>query len=324
MQTNSTGTQCNLSTSAIPRTLSFADLELFHHFIISTSRTVSDDPAGHDFWQNHLIQWGMTDFPSILHLVMALSALHMGYERPEPRDEFARRADEHFTFGVRSVTAIISQLDADNCQKVYIAAVLICFVYFGQGPCPGKYLVFSDGGPGEWLVLMNGVKLVLESYREKVFSGILEPKDEPPVASISESMRAELQGHAAHVQALRALIELEVIDDDDRKMYMLVIDNSMQTLGEVYEKRSAKLPPVGLMQVLIGWLYRLPPRLVSLLEQKEPLALVVLAYWAMLLKYMRSVWFMEGWAEHILSGIWTFLPEDYQGWIEWPSSQVRS
>jgi hypothetical protein len=63
--------------------------------------------------------------------------------------------------------------------------------------------------------------------------------------------------------------------------------------------------------------------MVSLLEQKEPLALIILAHWGMLLKYMRSVWFMEGWGEHMVSGVRSALPAILQRWIEWPEEKVR-
>lgn len=46
------------------------------------------------------------------------------------------------------------------------------------------------------------------------------------------------------------------------------------------------------MDVLIGWIYRLPEEIIGSLERKEPHALVILAHWAVLLKSMNSAWFM--------------------------------
>ena len=317
----STGTQCDLSASLNSRGISFADLYLFHHYTIVAYKTIVDEVDGYDIWQNHVAKWSIA-FPSILHLVLALSALHLSYERPEQREEYVQQADDHFTFGVRSVTAILSQLDEDSCQKVYISAVLICFVYFGRGPRYGEYLVFSNSGPAEWLVLMNGVKVILESYQEKVFSGILQPKGGSHVHSISPSLQGELDEYAVHIQAVQRLVE-ETSDEVDCAMYVVAINDLLGTVNEVYEKRSAQKPSVGLMQVLMRWLYRLPRKMVSLMEQKEPPALILLAYWAVLLKYMRSVWLMKEWDEHVLSGIRASLHPNFHQWIEWPLRQLR-
>lgn len=90
----------------------------------------------------------------------------------------------------------------------------------------------------------------------------------------------------------------------------------------ISKRRSGGSPGVGLMDLLMGWFYRLPEEMISSLERKEPHSLVILAYWVVLLKYMDSAWFMDGWAEHMLSGISTHLREDFHQWIEWPLKQV--
>ena len=298
------------------------DLQLFHHFLISTAPTIVEDAHGCALWQNHVAQWAI-EFPSILHLILALSALHLSHERPSLRVQYLQQADYHFTFGVQSVTALLSGLNADTCQKVYLSAVLVCFTYFGRGPRPGEYLVFSDDGPAEWLVLMHGVRLILQSYHDKVFSGILKPIVNHDAPVLSGPLCSEMQEHIAEVQKLQHLLDLHhPWDAADRVMYVSAIDNLTPTLEEVYGKRALKTPGVAFMHILMGWVYRLPREFVVQLEQKEPLALVIFAYWADLLKFMEPIWFMKGWAGHVLNGVCSFLPADLWEWIEWPMHHV--
>lgn len=319
-----TGKQCeDASTNATTETISMTDLQLFHHFLISTARTTVEDAHGCAVWQNHVAQWA-TQFPSILHLILAFSALHLSHEEPVLRDQYLQQADDHFTFGVQSVTSVLSELNAETCQKVYLSAVLVCFTYFGRGPPTGEYLVFSDNGPAEWLVLMHGVRLILQSHHEEVFSGILKPSVNTDQPSMSPSLQSEMQEHITQVQGLQRLVDLQHSwDAADRVIYVSAIDNLTSTLEEVYGKRSLQKPAVGLMHILMGWLYRLPREFVAHLEQKEPLALVILGHWAGLLKFMESVWFMEGWAEHVLNGVCAFLPADMWEWIEGPMQRVQ-
>lgn len=310
ISTRSVGMQCSVpppftSQNQSLTLMSLADLQLFHHFLIETACTLVDDVKEYPIWQNDIVQWGF-EFSSILHLILAISALHMSHKRPELRNEYVRQGEDHFTFGIQSVTAMLAQLSAESCQRVYIAAVLICFVYFGGGPRPGEYLIFSDDGPAEWLVLMRGVKLILHLYNDKVFTGILRPKpkikNDVSGSVISPSLRDDLKDHAVRIENTRQLLE-RLPDSADQDMYRQVINGLLSTLNETYSRMSAERPAVGLLDVLIGWVYRLPERFVNLVEQKEPVSLVILAHWAMLLKYMRSVWFMEGWDEHVLHGI---------------------
>lgn len=320
--TQSKETQCDLTPASFPATVSLPDLHLFHHYTISTYKTMVEDGDTHQIWQKHLVEWGL-QFPSLMHLILSLSALHLASASPASREQYLQQADDHFTFGIRSVTAVLSQLDEGNCQKIYMAAVIICFVYFGRGPRPGEYLIFSQEGPAEWLVLMRGVKLILQSYHAKVFSGVLEPKADAKEYILTPEMRSELHEHTVHTEAVSRLIEHEITDPVKCAMYQSTIHNLLEVMREVYGRRSRGSSGVALMDVLIGWLYRLPQGMVALLGEKEPYALVVLAYWAVMLLYMESAWFMRGWAEHVLLGISTSLDCDLRPWIEWPLRRMR-
>lgn len=320
----SIGTQCDISKETPTGSISPADLKLFHHYTISTFKTMRDEEGDpQDLWQKHIPLWGM-EFPPILHLILALSALHMGYEQPEERQRHIEEADNHFTFGVRSVTSVISQLNADNCQKIYMSACLICFIYFGRGPRPGEYLIFSDNGPAEWGVLMHGVKMTVSSHHEKVFSGLLEPAGEKLEFELTPAMRIELHEHTVHLQAVQRLIEESVLDVTERELHIAAISDLFKILDELYERVSGGKTGISLMDVLIGWLYRRPEEYVHRFERKEPRAMIILAYWTVLLKYMETTWFMEGWTAHVLSGIEAFLHGDYRPWIEWPLMKGRS
>lgn len=238
---------------------------------------------------------------------------------------YLQQADDHFTFGVRTVTNILSldNMNDENCQKFYMSASLIIFIYFGRGPRPGEYLIFSDNGPAEWLVLLQGVKVTVGTYHHKIYTGILEPEPAKPLPEMTPSVRLELLEHTSHTQEAQRLIEQEITIECDLKLYTSVLNDLYDIMNQIYQRRSAQQSGVALMDLLIGWLYRLPGEFVSLLEQKEPRALVVLAYWAMMFRYMDDAWFTKGWAEHVLSGVSTFLTPEYHPWIEWPLKKVR-
>ena len=265
------------------------------------------------------------NFPSIQHLILAISALHLSHKFPDQQVDYVQKADEHFTFGLQSVTAVLNHLSNEAAQKVYISTVLICLVYFGRGPRAGDYLVFGDHGLSGWRALMNGVKLIVESHRSAVFTGVLAPSCPARVGNVeSPAQRHELDGHVKHIQEVRALIYQGLQQETDIAMYDGIIDDLLAVMTEVNKKRAMGLPPVGLMQVLMGWVYRLPDTFVDHLERKESLALVILAYWAMLLKYMQSVWFMKGWDVHVMGGIRASLQVGFHRWIEWPMQQLKS
>lgn len=275
-------------------------------------------------WQIHVPQWGMS-FPSILHLLLALSALHLAYLNPARRGTYTRQADEHFMFGVRSVTAVLAldTLNSQSCQYIYIAAIMICFAYFARGPRDGEYLVFNANGKSEWLVLLHGVRSILAQKREEVFTGVLEPHNESPDVDID--MRApgldeELSRHIQRLQEVREMANPET--ERNREVYVGVVDNLVECFEEAYRRRRTGYHPTDLMPYAMGWTFRLPDMMITKLEEKEPIALIILAHWAILLRYMRGCWFMERWDQHIVLGIKACLPEAYHAWVEWPEEIV--
>ncbi|CAG7938939.1 unnamed protein product [Penicillium nalgiovense] len=323
-QTVSTEVQCE-SPSALPRvqdTLSFADLRLFHHFVTETYRTLADEATDHNrIWQTHVPQWGFT-LPSIFHLILALAALHLGYLHPEVRDQYVMQADDHFTFGIRSVSSIISSLNPGNCQSIYMSTALVCFVYFAHGPKPGEYIVFSETGKAEWLVLMRGVRSILMSSRDKIFTGVLETRPDPAIQGVSHLLQEELGEHQSHIQQLERFIETHTGGSSTGQVCIGALEKLLQMFEEAYQCRSAGKDGVNLMPFVVGWIYTRPEEFISLLEAKEPLSLVVLAYWCILLKFMGSSWLMIGWDRHVIAGIRECLALEFHQWIEWPVSFI--
>lgn len=306
-----------------PENISFEDLRLFHHFVTETYKTLVDEKTDHNrVWQVQIPQWGFSS-PSIFHLMLAMAALHKGHLHPELRDQYVMQADAHFTFGIRSVSAILSDLDSDNCQLIYMAAVLVCFVYFAHGPRHGEYLVFSETGKAEWLVLMRGVRSILMSYHEKIFTGVLEIQSDPTVQGVSSLLRDELREHQSRIKEVQVFIEMQV-GTGSCEVYMGAIENLMEMFEEAYQVRSAGKDGVDLMSFVVGWIYRRPEEFIALLEERDPFSLIILAYWCILLKFMGSSWMMIGWDRHIIGGIQTSLRSDFHHWIEWPANVICS
>ncbi|KKK20498.1 hypothetical protein ARAM_001096 [Aspergillus rambellii] len=300
----SVGTQCNFSPTPSSGEISFADLRLFHHFTTTAFQTIVDHEDVHDVWQYHVVQWSFS-FPPIFHLILAFSALHLAHEQRELRGKYIGQADDHFTSGVQSVSAMLSQINVNTCQQVYISAILVCFVGSVESPVP-----------------LNGVKLILQLYGETISGNILKPKIRPPQHGITSLIQDELLEYATHMHTVQDLVKQETNDKSLIAVYMAVIQDLLMVATDIHEARSAQSPAVGFTQILMGWLFRLPERFMWLLGQKDQMALVIFAHWVLLLKYMRSVWFMVGWDTHVISGIRTFLHPTFEPWIQWPVSQI--
>ncbi|KAJ5957299.1 hypothetical protein N7501_011578 [Penicillium viridicatum] len=161
-----------------PFRFSGADMELFHHYMVSTSMTLVEDEAGKKLMQTSIPQLGFK-FNYVLRLLLAFSAYHNAHlKRQQQRQEvipskvsaestIIAQGDHHYTAAMREVSNSIPRLSETNCHAVYASAVFICFCSFGKGPRAGQYLVFSDTkSTAEWLILLGGVRSIVEHSRE--------------------------------------------------------------------------------------------------------------------------------------------------------------
>ena len=74
---------------------------------------------------------------------------------------------------------------------------------------------------------------------------------------------------------------------------------------------------------VLGWLYKLDIEFVEALHRKEPFALIIMAFYTVLLGALEEEnWWVRGWADHILKVIKMTLPEDCVVWLAWPIEEA--
>lgn len=60
----------------------------------------------------------------------------------------------------------------------------------------------------------------------------------------------------------------------------------------------------------------------QLIKRRVPQALVILAYYSVLLDILDAKWWMHGWATRVLRDVLGELDEQWRHWIEWPVQAV--
>ena len=93
---------------------------------------------------------------------------------------------------------------------------------------------------------------------------------------------------------------------------------SLKNLVESFPIRQTQPCP----QLVFVWLYRLSDEFVLCLQQRKPIALVILAHIVVLLNDLSSFWWIGGWIDHIMSEVYAALTEEYRTWMRWPIEEI--
>jgi hypothetical protein len=309
--------------------LNVDDLELLHHFSTSTYVALGGG-AVQLMWRDSIPALGFK-YPFVLRLILAMAARHLQRIRPKDRYEvYATLAEEHFTIALAEVLRLLPSLDADNCQALYISSTMICLYFFARGPAEREYLVFGEDGPSQFVPLIRGVRTIKESLEDHViFSGPLvamQAGSGPEYAKTSTADRHKLPKvrWEEPLQALRHFIGL-LKDTEVATTCLHALDSLCDIYEATYGKYDAPYQGDVNNQIVLRWLYCLDVRFIAYLEQKHPIALILCAYFALVMQILdvQDCWFMHGWSEHIMVGVQAALGQEYQAWLQWPMEQAR-
>ncbi|KAH6656899.1 hypothetical protein BKA67DRAFT_173829 [Truncatella angustata] len=320
-----------------PYTLNIANVELLVHFTAVTASTLSGAPSRYDkmssFWADNAPRIGLTHH-YVLHLAFSLASYHRVYLQDfnsGQLSEYVQQADHYFRIGLTAFTAALTNANKTNCGALDISAQLVCFCTFAAGPKDLNDLLIcrvDDEIAHNWGPLIKGLRLIREMFDPStLFSGLmapLGPSDGPPPP---HDQRAECAREnfprldwEPPVKDLSNLVDESA--SQHREVYRVELRNLTAIYRGTYGDTSSEYDGLDTDRMVFGWLYRMNDAFVNCVRLKEPVALIIHAYFAVLLKTMSKCWYIEGWCEHLLASVTRMIPGSYKKWLDWPRMQV--
>lgn len=284
-----------------------------------TAPTLDHEPK---FWSEGVPRLGF-QHPCILDLILALSSYQLARLKPNNATRYLELAEIHSTVALQTATEILKNLSTENAAPLYATAILICFTALAKGPTPGHLLLVAEQGQVSWLPLLGGVKLVVTTMGwPSIFSGVLaeyrpqpeKKQEESPPPKSSAACVEDWRLSLASVSDLIALCS----EQQARKVYKHELDVLLVCFESTFGKgHDAQQNASGKMEVIMSWVYQLDGEFVQQLDKKEPVALIILCYFCVLLSTIERYWFLEGWAKHTMREI-LCISAPCRKWLSWP------
>ncbi|GKZ27515.1 hypothetical protein AbraCBS73388_004830 [Aspergillus brasiliensis] len=322
-----------------PFEFSALDMELFHHYLSSTSLTLADDETGRQLLQTRLPELGFS-FNYVLRLLLAFSGFHIAHLRercPQQNssatEPYVERAERHVAIALRQIIPSVTELNPDTYHALYAASSFMCFCTLARGPQPGDYLAFSSTGQAECLTLLHGVRSILQMPERMSTQAETGPKSRPSAESttahsevqvppFSEDHVATAAEYLIPLSQVRQLVLNELQQSDPRHASYCKVYEDLVSVFQSLRSQKHYLPRGARVPYIFGWLFRLPGLFVADLHKQQPLSLVLFAFFVVSLKDISCYWFMKGWPEHIMAGIYRHLDEKHRPWIQWPKEEI--
>jgi Fungal specific transcription factor domain len=295
--------------------LNLEHLELLHHFVTVTFTTFSTDPPAQDVWRHAVPRMGLS-FPFVMHEILAISALHLGYLRPARRDHYYHRATELQNNAMSGFHAIQMGINESNCAAVLIFASLLALQVLAD-PTRTSGLGFHGYIDHflHCLRLMQGTRLLvierwwpvirdLEELQpwtnvEEVLSPYKIPQEVLQLTNLTQNSSLSESARAAYDQAIDRLHWLYAASEIPNKMYSTV-------------------------KWVLGWPVQLKDDYLELLSERRPEALILLAYYGTLLHFYCESWAVGDAGTCLVQAINEYLGEYWAVWMRWPNEMILS
>lgn len=272
-------------------------------------------------WRDNAPRLGC-EYPCILNGMMALAAQHLATLRTAKTPRYLVLADLHFQAAVQGVTQLLPDLNIDNCQPIYVVTALMCLTSLARGPAAGELLLVSKSGKVPFFSLFRGLRMVLRNIgMPVVFSGLLDPEGPSwfkPGEHINGAGRLTSKEMTDWEMSLGRLSELvqSSVEPGLREMYLSQVVALTALFRDTFGTADKpKETQHGDLNWVMRWIFKIEDDFVDKLEAEEPVALLILGNFSVMIRSLEFYWFMQGWGSHILREVKQMLGEPFEGWL---------
>lgn len=302
-------------------TLHIKELELFHNYATSIALSISPRPFIGEFWRTEVPRMGFT-WPFILHGMFALSGIHLARFKNVNQDEYRQSSSLHWHTGLRMATTLLPQINEDNCHALYIFAVFSCLYSFAQGPRPGEFLLFSDNGTAEWLSLFRGIVRIAQSWQGYMESSPLGPIIGSEARELNKYRKSPPEEEPIAIRDLKALLVDTEFNNPDLDGYLTTLSVLSSAYAAVFDEEGTPRSAVNSIGMLALFRVSESEIFATGLQQRQPIALVIFAYFVVLVKQLDFNWMTDGWVNHLMTEVHRSLTPPSRRLIAWPMQKL--
>lgn len=290
-------------------TFDLLDLELLYHWF---SSEITGMVHGKEVLQMATFRLGFTHV-FLLHGILALAAIHLGHLNPNQRSFYLVKSFSHQNLALQAFQTALQDISPNNCEAIAAFSILLSVQSYAHQRMTGIDNLDHNDRMIMSMELVRGAATIITSWKVVVLNG--------DIARIFGAPAFDLLP-AGKVPELVALTNF--LNEPHAEANAVAARTSAEAAGELHHwcaiNNSATRYGISGINAVLVWPCRLSVDYMQLLKKREPCALVVLAYYVVLLQQYDSFWMIQRWTIKLLSSIGSLVNDDIRkGWMEWPN-----
>lgn len=254
--------------------------------------------------------------PFLMQQMLATSALHISISEPDRREVYHRHSVQLQSDALVGFNAALENLNEHNIIAAFLVSSLIGLHSFCET------FSFRDGHFSNTIDsfigctnLLRGVKSLIGEWWPYLLSTELNS-----VLKLARDKRDEGRERSQRLEELRRLVASADIGSASKKAYEVTVEELELVFTSLYGIEAPESNKSS--DMIFAWLVLVPKEYVDLLSQRRPEALVILAYYAIVLHHRRGFWAVNDAGQFLIQGIASHLGKHWDAWLALPKSEI--
>ena len=284
-------------------------LELLHHFLTATYKFSGVGHTMAEMSRQIAVKSGLSA-PYLMHEILAIAARHLSVLRPAQQGFYVHQATQLQTHAISLFNSTKPDITADNCVPVFLFSSLLGVHVLCDT------LAFRDS---DFCVFLMRFISYLQLHRGvRAVTGrswhLLHQIELKPILQMGEAL-SQVQGTGEECDRLRTLIT----SSDLSQSSINACQQAIEYLQWVFDAQCKPSGSEDIVHMVFSWPLLVSSDYTDLLLQRRPEALIILAYYAVLLHYCREIWVIGDSGRFLIQHITRHVGTDWEEWLAWPN-----
>ncbi|KAF2108841.1 hypothetical protein BDV96DRAFT_503782 [Lophiotrema nucula] len=303
------------SPAAAVSVLGLDDMRLLHHWTTKTCKSM-DLGAMSSIWQEDFIEIGF-EHPFLLHGFLAVAAIHKAVSAPQTdNSKLLLQADLHITNALRTYRQHLVNPTRESCVPMFIMATVLAM--YNLGIAQLEEPEDSISAIHHCFRLIKGVQVVLQPHWDHV----KQNQYFHLMANKAMSSRAD----ALDTREVPEIMRLQELADGLEEQDQKACTQAIHELHKTYISIANCAETEDVYSVMFVWPSVVTDRYLDLLSSQNPIAAIILSYFAVLLAKSRQNWWFRDWPRRIIIASQRIVDKspEFQEWMQLPMATLES
>ncbi|KAF2705997.1 hypothetical protein K504DRAFT_460085 [Pleomassaria siparia CBS 279.74] len=300
------------------------DLELIHHWTTEACLSMCPRDDLRNLWTRIAPKAAM-NHTYLMHQILTFSSLHIAHHDVSERDVYHALAIHHQDLAIRAIRPKLANITPENAPFLFATSTLVSMCVFGERALGAMRPQGADKEPLEDLLdafaLLQGMgglfNMSFGQVIQSPFAPIVSPGNtivppQPIFATILERIPEAVSFIGA---------QSDIPEDIQRECLVQLL-----ALRDVIQHNSQPTQDSREMRTLFFWPLHLKPIFSVWVRERRQPVLVLLAYYAVVLRAGESLkieggtpayWFYTGWAERLINDVARYVDDTWRPVTQW-------